>query len=304
MSSPQTPPRRFTKPALDVTQQITLLRQRGLSVPNEQTANRYLKSVGYYRLSGYMLPFQTGGRGTDRHVFLSGTSFEDLINLYEFDRELRLIFLDALERIEVGIRAAVTSAMAVTHGAHWYMYPHHLVPGFNHSEFLERTESELGKDGKRRDIFIDHYFNAYDEPDMPPSWMAFEALPFGTVSHLISKLTVPNRNKIASHLNLPEPILKSWCHSLSYLRNLCAHHCRIWNRTFTITPYVSNQYKADLTPNNRAYAQAVTLQVMIKRLYPASRWGDQLKRLFTDHPEMDAVRLGFPNDWLTRSLWR
>jgi len=90
----------YTKPPLSIEQQIELLKSRGLEIPDHEQAAHYLYHLNYYRLSGYMLPFQ---EGTEHH-FQAGTTFEHVLNLYLFDRKLRLLLMDAIERIEVSVR--------------------------------------------------------------------------------------------------------------------------------------------------------------------------------------------------------
>ena len=89
----------FTKPARTWDEQIDLLRSRGLHIPDREQARHYLSHINYYRLTGYRLPFEADG--STRRV-KAQTSFDDVLNLYIFDREFRLLLLDAIERIEVG----------------------------------------------------------------------------------------------------------------------------------------------------------------------------------------------------------
>jgi abortive infection bacteriophage resistance protein len=116
-------PTPFNKPPLSLPDQLQLLISRGLTVSDQAEASHYLTYIGYYRLSGYALPFQKGGSGADRHDFKPGTTFTQILERYVFDRRLRLLVMDAVERIEVAIRAALSNAIAPQHGAHWYLNP-------------------------------------------------------------------------------------------------------------------------------------------------------------------------------------
>lgn len=295
----------FVKPALTIPLQLQLLQQRGLTIADLARAAAHLQNIGYYRLSGYTLPFQLGGNGDNRHQFTVGANLDEIIDLYIFDRKLRLLLLDALERIEIAIRSALSGAMSLIGGPHWYLAAAHFEDYFNHAEFLERAKQDIGHDDpQRRDIFIDHYYNKYSDPEMPPSWMLFEALSFGTISMVVKGLNRPNRTRVGRTLNLPEPAIKSWPHSLSYLRNLCAHHSRLWNRTFTIKPFIASQYAADLTPNDRIYAQLVVTQIFMKMVSRDSAWPQRLAQLLLDHPALTPQRLSFPADWQNRHVWR
>jgi len=100
----------FTKPPLSVQEQIELLKARGLRIPDEQRVARYLRNISYYRLSGYMYPFLTD---TKRHRYKNGTTFEDILNLYRFDRELRILIFAAIEKIEIAFRAQIINHYSV-----------------------------------------------------------------------------------------------------------------------------------------------------------------------------------------------
>ena len=110
---------KFTKPPFTLQQQLQKWQSRGLIVADPTRAAHYLRFIGYYRLSGYTLVFQDGGH-PDKH-FKPGTTFEQVLSLYVFDRELRLLLLDAVERVEVGVRTCLVNEMSVKHGAHWFM---------------------------------------------------------------------------------------------------------------------------------------------------------------------------------------
>lgn len=158
----------FTKPALSVEEQLELLIQRGLHVPDKSRAFHYLRYIGYYRFSGYTHPLQS--KTGEDHEFKPGVEFEDALKLYIFDRKLRLHVLDAIERIEVAIRAQYSLIMSSKYGAHWYLAPSSFKDGFDHSEFIRLIEDQIGNDSDRpgrRDVFIDHYFKKYTHPKLP-----------------------------------------------------------------------------------------------------------------------------------------
>ena len=287
-------PMKFTKPSTSIEEQIALLRSRGLVIANEDRARHYLRFLGYYRLSGYALPFQVNYNADGSHRFLDGTCFEDILDLYVFDRKLRLAVMDAVERIEVAFRAQFSQTMCELHGSHWFMD-------------ATRIKDDIGYDESRaamRQTFIKHYYNKYGDPKLPPSWMVFEALTFGAVSQAFKGLTRPNQKPVAKVFGLDAAVLASWLHALSYLRNLAAHHQRLWNRTYTIKPIQAKQYAAELQDTTRFYAQAVMVEAILKTVSPRTHWGQRLADLLAEHPNVRADRLGFPADWRNRPLWR
>ena len=93
--------------------------------------------------------------------------------------------MDAVERIEISVRAALSNVIAPRHGAHWYMSKAPFGRSFDHARFIDDIKQQIGHapaDHKRRDIYIEHYYRTYSTPDMPPSWMVFESVSFGTIS--------------------------------------------------------------------------------------------------------------------------
>lgn len=298
---------KFTKPAVDLNAQIALLRERGLKIADDARARHYLRFIGYYRLAGYALPLQIDYNADGQHHFLDGVSFYDILDLYVFDRKLRLLVMDAVERIEVAFRSQLSQAMSESHGPHWFVEVKHFQPRYDHADFIMRVKKEIGHDGNRaavRQTFIKHYYEKYGDPELPPSWMVFEVLSFGTVSLAYKHLARQNQKLVAQPFGLSSEVLSSWLHSLSYLRNLAAHHQRLWNRAYTIKPIQAKQYADELQDTTRFYAQAVTIEVLLRVVSPETHWYQRLCDLFAEHPKVRVDRLGFPADWQQRPLWR
>ena len=296
----------FNKPPLNLPDQLGRLISRGLNVPDRATAAHYLCHIGYYRLSGYALPFQVGGTGPDRHDFKPGVTFDAILDRYVFDRKLRLLVMDAIERIEISVRAALSNVIAPRHGAHWYMSKVPFGRSFDHARFIDDIKQQIGHapaSQKRRDIYIEHYYRTYSTPDMPPSWMVFESVSFGTISVAYANLAPPEFSAVCRGFGLPHPVLVSWLHSLNYVRNICAHHGRLWNRECRIKPMIARAYKAELTPNARVYAQLVVMQILLAKIAPGNHWAIKLRDLLAEHPAVPVASMGFPADWRTRRIW-
>lgn len=296
----------FNKPPLSLADQLGLMVSRGLTVGDTTAAMHYLTHIGYYRLSGYALPFQIGGSGPDRHNFKPGTAFGYILDRYVFDRKLRLLVMDAVERIEISVRAALSNEIANRHGAHWYQQARLFDPAFNHGRFIADVQEQIGHTSgntRRRDIYIEHYYEKYSAPDMPPCWMVFELVSFGTVSLLYKNLAHPEFLAVCRSFALPHPVLSSWLHSLNYIRNICAHHGRLWNRECRIKPMIARSFAADLTPNERVYAQLVVMQILLSRIAPGNHWALKLRDLLAEHPAIPTISMGFPATWQTRVVW-
>lgn len=124
----------FKKPAIDVHDQLALLKKRGLAIQDETRATCFLESVSFFRLTPYMRPFQCSDDA--EHGFRKGAALKDLTRLYDFDRRLRLLVMDALERVEVAVRACLSNHMASAHGSHWYLQRSLFQKSYRHDELL------------------------------------------------------------------------------------------------------------------------------------------------------------------------
>jgi abortive infection bacteriophage resistance protein len=290
---------KFTKPSLSVQQQIELMKTRGLVISNEAEAAHYLNFIGYYRLSGYAIPLTLKNQnGT--HNFKQGVKFQNILDLYRFDRELRLLVMDAIERIEVAFRACVSNWMCERGGPHWYFDDSYFCTPSAMWEFRRKIMDETGmrEDGtaKGRHAFLVHYFTKYSDPPLPPSWMLAEILSISTWSKAFENIRLrEDRRQISKHFGVDPKVLESWMHCVSYVRNLCAHHSRLWNREFTIRPMIANDFKSQLADNSRFYAQAVIARVLLERACPNTKWWERLCDLLANNSFIDRRAMGFPN---------
>lgn len=299
----------FTKPALTVAAQVALLEERHLIIADHDYAEKALNRIGFYRLSGYMVPFAVP-HGVDPehpHTFVDGTTIEQIIELYEFDRKLRLFMNEALERVEVFTRCAMTNSMAPTFGPHWYMQPKLFKPHIVHADLLTNIKRQIGHgegDRKNRDVHIAHYYGKYNDPEMPACWMIEESVSFSTTSMMFGGIASNEILPVSKSFGVNHDILCSWLHALSYARNLCAHHGRLWNRTLTIKPKIPRQFAQLIPTNDRIYAIFFILQFMLIRITDNNDWAEKLRRLLADHATISIDTMGFPANWKTKTTWR
>ncbi|WP_225908886.1 Abi family protein [Pseudomonas lactucae] len=325
----------FSKPAIDVPAQLELLKRRGLSIQNEARAEHFLQAVSFFRLSPYMRPFQ---RQEDiDHRFRAGSQFRQLTRLYNFDRRLRLLTMDAIERVEVASRAAISNHMGPTHGSHWYMNPLMFHPAYDHQRLItalslkqstatrdyqrecERIErSQAGntrkdqlKRQRQKESYARHYPMTYIHPSLMPGWAMLEELTLGDLSHLYKGLAKDSDKKaIARRLKLPAPLMQSWLHTLTIIRNICAHHSRLWNRELGIRPELPK--KANFLwpdhlfqpgPHTRIFAALCILNHLMHQVSPHTRWDRCLYQLIDDFPDVSLKAMGFPQDWYQDPFW-
>lgn len=312
---------RFDKPARSVDDQLTLLRERGLLIPDTERARHYLANISYYRLSAYMRPFYVPQSG--QHRFLEGTTFEQVLQSYVFDRELRLLLLDAIERLEVSLRAQMTNTLAEHHQPHGYLEPSVFDSRYQHHWLLDKLAKAMTHDDP--EPFIQHYRQKYTAPPVePPVWMAMELLTFKEVSKLFSSLRHrEDTQRICAHFGWPDALLHSWFRSLSDLRNLCAHHARVFNREFGSFPKIPRKPPANwvqipaaipsgsrlhqeqrIEPQRRLYMQVVVIETLMRIACPESRWAERLLQLLASNPQISRAHMGFPEDWMRQPFWQ
>jgi len=299
----------FIKPYQSPEQLIDLLKNRGLEIENTEAAILCLKQVGYYRLSGYGLQFRIkdpSGKLTED--FLPGTKFETLTDLYDFDRQLRLLLLDAIERIEVAFRSRLNDTLAARHGAHWFMEPVHFSDKtdkktgrrlFDHTEFLSKAYEEARRN--KESLPVRHYFSRYGDPPLPSCWMLGEVLSMGTWSKVYGMLAErADQKPVADAFRSSPPELASWIHALTNLRNTCAHHNRLWDRVFVCRPSKKGNLENIIVENDRLFAQIATAFYCLSSVQPESQWLTKLEGLLYEYSHIPWNPMGFPPDALER----
>jgi abortive infection bacteriophage resistance protein len=250
-----------------------------------------LSHVGYYRLSGYLLPFKTA---TGKYV--AGTDFANVHKLYEFDRKLRNLILSAMEEIEVYLRSQLSYYHAQKYGADGYLDATNYNGSHRHAEFLQHVNAEVGKNKKLP--FVRHHIMNYNS--CFPIWVVVELFTFGMLSYFYADLIRQDQKQIARFAyNTTDKILFSWLRCCTVLRNMCAHSARLYYSIFTSVPAGFPQ----LDPNSARRLFGVTMA--LRALYPnASKWNAELlpslATMFEQYADViDLQHIGFPSDWET-----
>lgn len=302
---PQIP---FTKPPRTFADQVQILLSHGLAIPDPAKAEFYLSQLNYYRLAAYCLPFE---QHHATHQVIPGTSFDDVLNLYVFDRELRLLMLDAIERVEVSLRTQMAYHLSHNHtSAHPHLNSGIFSDQNKYNSGLTNLQSEVSKS---TEDFIKHLMTKYLEP-LPPIWAVVELMTMGQLSKWFSNIKARSDRRSISHVyGLDEKILSSFGQHLSLVRNYAAHHGRLWNRDFTKTLMIPSNGPADLLnslfvlPNNdrrlrKIYNTFVVAAYLMDVIAPGNQWKLRLKDLIATHA-IDTSKMGFPVDWKTRPMW-
>ena len=297
----------FTKPPLTYQQQIELLVSRGMRIDNYGGARRFLTHLNYYRLTAYWLPFE---QDHTTHLFKPDTTFDQVVDHYIFDRELRLLVMDAVERLEVSLRSQWAYHLAHAYGPHAHLDKQIFkssYKGWDHTSDVQGLQDNVRKS---TEIFIKHLRSTYDE-QLPPVWAVCEIMTFGQLSRWYANLRHGyDRNAIASIYDMDEINLVSFIHNLSVVRNVCAHHSSLWNREFSIAWKIPTRRPLALLPNlnrtdgKRLYNTLVTLAYLMDILNPGHHWKKRLGDLFRHHSSVKASIMGFPDNWRDLPIWR
>lgn len=301
----------FEKPPLSIDAQLERLNSRGIVIQDRDAARHYLSYISYYRFCGYAIEFE-GELINGEKQYRIGTTFEQILDCYVFDRKLRLLVIDAIERVEIAIRTVMINELALKYNdAHWYLNKKLFLPKFRYDDLIQSIKKETqykAQDGsvqdKKRERFIKHYYDKYQTPELPAVWMVAEVLPLGSWSMIFANLVDRENQKIiCKHFGINYVVMESWLHALTYLRNLCAHHSKLWNRNFTLKPLVANDYRKQLEKNSRFSAQAAILKIFLDVISPGSEWAKHLRMLTADHPNIDVKKMGFQESWTSDLFW-
>ncbi|WP_340367394.1 Abi family protein [Marinobacter azerbaijanicus] len=314
----------YDKPWLSYLEQLQQLKGRGLTITDEQRALAHLQRIGYYRLSGYWYAFrQRSGacsplrksgipmlkKGKTDHLMLDtfkpGATFQQAVDLYVFDKRLRLLALDGLERIEVGLRVDIAHTLGRLDP---YAY---LNPSLLHDEFAQKIDQKTGLTplhkwqenqarliNRSKETFIEHHKKKYGLP--VPIWIASEIWDFGTLSHLFGGMREREQDAIAARYGISNGrVFASWLRSLNYLRNVCAHHSRLWNRNMADQPRKPAQGEVPLFEHAwqdshvqaRPFLLFCIVQHLLMTTNPTSTWWQRLSGLLISFPDLTPTGL-------------
>ena len=225
-----------------------------------------------------------------------------------FDRKLRLLVFDALEKIEVALRTKIIYHYSLTHGTHWYENPALYRNPYRFNTDINKVYEEIERS---TETFIKHYSDTYTNPKKPPSWMTLEVVSMGLLSKLFENLVKGNEKKeVTRSFGLPNPlILESWMHAFSHLRNLCAHHCRLWNRRFTTTPQLPNNPIHTFLQNrnvhpNKLYVVLSCIIYVLNIINPNHYFVTRFKELLPISKNVNLKEMGFPKNWEKEIIWQ
>jgi abortive infection bacteriophage resistance protein len=309
---------KYEKPPLTFQAQAELLLSRGI-VGDRTDMVAKLSTVNYYRLSAYWYPFRLESPIPSPTKRLDqckpGTSFDVIWETYVFDQKLRLITMEAVERIEVAVR----TQLAYHHAHAWspdaYATNPDSLPRLNgtnddrlsHNGFLERVNKVLAL--RREDPFVRHFREKYTSSAHMPIWMVTELMSIGDIVVMYQGCRDAERDPVAAAFGVTSGVFASWLGTLQHVRNICAHHGRLWNRTLVKIPKIPPMrthpewFQPVNIGSNRVFVAMTICAYLLKRILPTSTWATRVKAMIEDHPNVPIGSMGIPAKWRECPLW-
>lgn len=297
----------YSKDTFTIEQHVDQLQQRGLQIEDKDLAKHYLQHVSYYRLAGYWWPMQ---EDKVKHLFKKDSRFEDVIHLYNFDRELRILLFDVIEKIEISLRTKLIYHLSHEFGPWWFQE----TSLFQDTQAFVKTLSTLQEEIERsKDQFIKEHNKKYkDDLRFPPVWKSLELTSFGALSKLYGNLKndIQSKDTIAEEFGaVNHTYLPSWLQSIAQIRNYCAHHSRLWNKNIPGTPKILSKPPFDWVKDvpkdtQKLYLHLCIMRYMLNIIDPKNTFNEKLQALLTDYPSVDLNALGFKANWVNEPLWK
>ena len=291
----------YIKPALTTDQMIEKLKKRGMSFDDEEAAIQKLSHINYYRLSAYWFPYLVD-RDIDEGFFIPGTTFETMIDQYEFDRRLRFEILSTIELIEVSVRRTWASSLGLEYGAFAHMQPSIMK---DRSKWHTSTQKLQNEYNKSREDFIKHHHETYPDLLLPPIWVTSEITTIGSLFHLIDNLKeLKDKKSISRHYQLDEDVFTSFLRHISDIRNICAHHGRLWNKKYTRRFQMPKSKHGDFKfrfnrkkyESNKIYNTIEMLAYFEYMILGTETIRMRISKLFKEFPLIDKIAMGYPSE--------
>ncbi|WP_341955429.1 Abi family protein [Microbacterium sp. LWH13-1.2] len=324
----------YAKEWLSLEDQVERLREHGLQVPDDARAAKVLAAIGYYRLTGYLYPFRISEEYVDdadrqqvrvHSDFRLGTRLDHAEEIIDFDRRLRLLVLDGVERIEVAVRMRIGYVLGRA-SAYAYEEPNRFIETFTangtdirspkpsrHVQWLQRVSARQASSDEK---FVEHFREKYD--DKMPIWALTEILELGHLSVLYRGMNQVDAEEVAFAFGVPtKKLMASWLASLNYVRNAAAHHARLFNRKLQNAPSrpkigqipVLDHLRGSEHPKQvyGTYSALAVIAYLLPLIDPDTGWVSRVATLLRGFPASDALTvesLGAPHGWSALALWR
>lgn len=234
------------QPALSVDEQVQNLVDKGLLIEDIDGAKKYLSHVSYFRLiKAYSLEFKPKNGN-----YSPGTTFRNLVDIYNFDIKLRQILFPIIEYIEIDLRCKIANYFSKKYGVLGYQDPSNFDKANYHWDFMLKINKEIERNKTKP--FVANFTTQYKNGALP-FYALIELFSFGTLSKFYRNLLTEDQKEIAAEYKIKYEYLDSWIASISYVRNICAHYGRLYNINISKAPRLYSEYK--VTAKNKESVQ-------------------------------------------------
>lgn len=276
-----------TKPFLIYEKQLELLESRGLIVEDREKALSVLKSINYYRFSGYSLTL----RHNDK--FYPGITFDNIYELYVFDEQFRSVIMKYCGIVEITFRSYISYFHSEKYMPLGYLSPLNFDDITRHSGFIVELNKEIERSD---DYFVEHH--KADLNSVFPFWVAIEVTSFGVLSKLYKNMKTEDRTEIAKqYVKFGRKYVENWLQCCSYVRNIAAHGGRFYNRLLKACPVKVNAKRYPNVDNTSPFAFVIAIYNMLPSDRVKNMMMGDLKQCFSDYPFALLKHMGFPTNW-------
>ncbi len=283
---------------------VTLLLKRGLNIPNTHKAEKYLGNIGYFRLSAYFYPLLTNPK--TEHQYKDGATFTNVMDMYRFDRKLRLLLFNEIEKIEIALRSTIVNTFTEFYNDLFWITDSKY---FRNISIFDKTIKEIDcAISKSKDDFIIHFKDKYNNT-YPPAWMIAEVVSIGNICNIYKNISdMRVKKSIAKKFGLQPSVFESWIMSIAGLRNICCHHGRLWNRQLPIQTMLpkkqDHHWLKDDVDIKRSYFRLCIIKYLLYTVSPKNTFKVKITHLLESYPTIDTKALGFQDNWLEQPLWK
>lgn len=278
------------QPPMTTDEQIENLKNIGLIVGDEAYAKKILNDISYFRLiKAYSLNLKTKNGCYNRQI-----TFNEIVDLYLFNANLRQIIFPEIEKVEINVRCRVANFFAEKYGVLGYLKAENFADENYHAEFMKDINEEIGRNS--RTPFVRNFRENY-EGGYLPIYALVEIFSFGTLSKFYKNMLNKDKKAIAKTFGVGYTYFESWLESISYVRNICAHYERIYNAKLSKKPMLYKEYTQAGIENNRIYGVLLCLKHLLKNDTHWNLFVDNVELLFDKYECVQISTMGFPENW-------
>ncbi|NLK63127.1 MAG: Abi family protein [Fusobacteria bacterium] len=268
------------------TQQIDILISRNIIINDKSFAIEILKNINYYRMIGYMLTYKSNDK-------YENITIENIYKLYNFDKKLRNLIFSLVENIEISFRAQISYFFSNKYGALGYLESNNFKNKKYHQDMVKKINTLTDRS---REKFIEHHKDKYN--NRYPMWVIVELMSFGDLSKLFNNLLDEDKNQLSKEYYLIKgEYISSWLHSICNIRNICAHHGRLYNRELKISPQLFKNDKKIGIDNRTLFGNIYVIKKLLKNNVEWKDFVKKLEDIINNNDIIDIKYLGFLENW-------